>query len=151
MKILIAASLVLVLWLTILRTAGFVTEGISPEMVDIATALLIASCLLASLTTFARAGKLRFEPDHLAIRTPAGTADIPYARIETIRRCRSRRYHRLEIVFQSLGELKVLRVSPGNLTQFAEALRSRCPHLSSASTGNLVRQSGYRELIRKLS
>lgn len=137
-------------WVSVLQMDGdfldWVTEPLATG-ITISLALVLISSLAV---VFARAGSIRLEKDRLVVSTPLGFSKIPYSRIETIRRCRrsgSHKSQQIQIIFDSLGERKILRLRPHQLREFTSQLRSKCPHLSSSSDKCLVKQGGYHRAI----
>ena len=135
-------------WVAAWHLGGEATESITePRWLGVAASLALA--FLASLAlVFIRAGRIRLEEDRLVVSTPLGFCKIPYSQIETIRRCRrSGRPQHLQIIFEALGERKILQLRPRQVTEFAAQLRRKCPQLSSSSDIYLVRQGGEGKLI----
>ena len=148
MKIPVMLLILLVGWLASWKRGGGFTESVN-ELRWICVAASLALAFLASLAlVFVRAGRIRLEDDRLVVSTPLGFCKIPYSRIETIRRCRrSGRPQHLQIIFETLGERKILQLRPHQVTEFAAQLRRKCPQLSSSSDIYLVRQGGEGKLI----
>lgn len=148
MKIPAMLLILLVGWLASWKMGGEFTEGIT-ELTWLCVTATLALAFLASLArVFVRAGRIRLEEDRLVVSTPLGFCKIPYARIETIRRCRhSGKPQHLQIIFESSGERKILQIRPRQVTGFAAQLRQKCPQLSSSSDIYLVRQGGEGKLI----
>ncbi len=135
-------------WVAAWKAGAEIAEGMTEQRWETG-AIVLGLALFASLfVAFARAGRIRFEEECLTVSTPLGFAKIPYSRIETIRRCRRKGHpQQLQIIFQSLGERKMLRIRPGKPVEFAARLRGKCPHLSSSSDVVLVRKHGEGEVI----
>ncbi len=144
-------ALLLILWVGSVaswKMGGEFTEGIR-ELTWLGVTASLALAFLASLAlAFVRAGRIHLEEDRLVVSTPLGFCKIPYSQIETIRRCRRRgRPQQLQIIFATLGERKILRLSPRQMADFATQLRRKCPQLSSSSDVYLVRKGGEGKLI----
>lgn len=135
-------------WVVSWQAGGEITERVS-ELTWMWVTTSLALAFLASLAlVFVRAGRIRLEDDRLVVSTPLGFCKIPYSQIETIRRCRRRgRPQQLQIIFATLGERKILRLSPRQGADFAAQLRRKCPQLSSSSDVYLVRKGGEGKLI----
>jgi hypothetical protein len=148
MKIPAMLLIVLACWVGLWQAGGEVSEGIG-EQTGLGVAIALALAFSASLAIlFIRAGRIRLEDDRLVVQTPLGFCKIPYAQIETIRRCRrSGRPQHLQIIFGNLGKRKILQVRPRDVAEFAAQLRRKCPQLSSSSDVVLVRRGGEGKLI----
>ena len=148
MKLPAIILIILAGWVATWQMGGEFTEGIS-ELTWLSVAASLALAFLASLAlVFVRAGRIRLEEERLVVSTPLGFCKIPYSQIETIRRCRRRgRPQQLQIIFATLGERKILRLSPRQVAEFAAQLRRKCPQLSSSSDVYLVRKGGEGKLI----
>ncbi len=148
MKIPATILIVLVCWVAAWQTAGESTEGIGEQRWMIGTTLLALAFLASLALVFVRAGRIRMEEDRLVVSTPLGFCKIPYSQIETIRRCRrSGRPQHLQIIFETLGNRKILQIRPRNVSEFAAQLRRKCPQLSSSSDVVLVKRGGEGKLI----
>lgn len=148
MKVPALLLVVLACWVTLWKTGGEFIESISETNWTLVTATLALAFLASLAVVFARAGRICLEEDRLVVSTPLGFCKIPYTQIETIRRCRRRgRPQQLQIIFETLGERKMLRLSPRRVAEFAAQLRRRCPQLSSSSDVVLVRRGGEGKLI----
>lgn len=148
MKIPAMLLISLVGWVAFWRMGGEFSQGIT-ELTWMCMSTSLALAFLASLAlVFVRAGKIRLEEDRLVVSTPLGFCKIPYSQIETIRRCRRRgRPQHLQIIFETLGERKILQIRPQHVSEFTAQLRRKCPQLSSSSDVCLVRQGGQGKLI----
>jgi hypothetical protein len=148
MKLPVAILFVLSCWVAAWKAGAEIAESMTEQRWEAGAILLGLALLISLFVAFARAGKIRFEDEVLTVSTPLGFAKIPYSRIETIRRCRRKgKPQQLQIIFQVLGERKMLRIRPKDPVGFAARLRGKCPHLSSSSDVVLVRRNGEGELI----
>jgi len=150
MKLPAALLILLAGWLVAMNSDSRFSESVGDLTGGSVTAVLTVAVLAVLLLRFTGGGKIHLADDHLAVRTPTGSYRIPYSRIEAIRRCRrsgTSRSERLQVMFQSLGERKVLEISPPDMAGFTEKLHRRCPQLSSARNGSLIRQGGYGKVI----
>lgn len=117
------------------------------------TVILALSFLVSLAAIFVRAGRIRLEENQLVVSTPLGFAKIPYSEIETIRRCRrggADRQQRLQIIFRSQEDQKILQIRPGKASEFTAQLRKKCPHLSSSSDQTLIRKAGQAKLLHSM-
>ena len=136
-------------WVAARRTAYGFIEDIGDPRWMIVTSLLALALFASLVLVFVRAGRIHLEEDRLVVSTPLGFCKIPYSQIETIRRCRRKgRPQNLQIIFETLGQRKVLQIRPPNLSAFAAQLRRKCPRLSSSSDVVLVKKGGEGKLIR---
>lgn len=148
MKIPAMLLILLICWVASWQWGGEYADRISEPTWLVGVASLAAAFLASLALVFVRAGRFRLEEDRLVVSTPLGFCKIPYARIETIRRCRrSGRPQHLQIIFESSGERKILQIRPRQVVEFAAKLRRKCPQLSSSSDIYLVRQGGEGKLI----
>jgi hypothetical protein len=148
MKIPAILLIVLACWVVAWQAGGEFSGGIG-ELTGLGVAIALGLAFLASLAfVFIRAGRIRLEEDRLVVQTPLGFCKIPYAQIETIRRCRrSGRPQHLQIIFEIFGKRKILQVRPRDVPEFAAQLRRKCPQLSSSSDVVLVKRGGEGKLI----
>ncbi len=148
MKIPAILLIVLVYWVGVWQASGEASEVIG-DQTGLGVAIVLALAFLASLAIlFIRAGRIRLEEDRLVVQTPLGFCKIPYAQIETIRRCRrSGRPQHLQIIFEAMGKRKILQVRPRGVAELAAQLRRKCPQLSSSSDVVLVKRGGEGKLI----
>jgi len=151
MKIPAMLLILLVGWLAFWKWGGELTKDIS-ELTWLGVTASLTLGFLASLAlVFVGAGRIRLEEERLVVSTPVGFCKIPYSQIETIRRCRRKgRPQHLQIIFETLGERKILRLRPRQVTEFAALLHRKCPHLSSSSDIYLVRQGGEGKLVHSV-
>jgi hypothetical protein len=151
MKIPAMILVVLACWMALWNTGGEWAEGITELEWTVVTATLVMAFFASLAVAFATAGRIRLEEEQLVVTTPLGFCKIPYSRVETIRRCRRRgRPQHLQIIFQSLGERKILRIRPRHAVEFAAQLRRKCPQLSSSSDVVLMRNGGDGRLIHSM-
>jgi hypothetical protein len=151
MKIPALILVVLACWMALWNTGGELTEKFTELEGTLVTATLVMAFFASVAFAFATAGKIRLEEEQLVVTTPLGFCKIPYSQVETIRRCRrSGRPQHLQVIFQSLGERKLLRIRPRHAVEFAAQLRRKCPQLSSSSDVVLMRNDGDGKWIHSI-